>query len=92
MRWLRILSILRDLIENHTATISNAALAHKERLLEFDRTSAARTHIHDDQEDYFVTSTNMWPTNEEQEDAREMEEARQKKLHQRQKQVLDINF
>jgi hypothetical protein len=81
-----------NLIENHTTTISNSALAHKERLLEFDRTSAARTHIHDDQEDYFVTSTNMWSTNEEQEDAREMEEARQKKLHQRQKQVLDINF
>mmetsp|Transcript_9831 Transcript_9831/g.15763 ORF Transcript_9831/g.15763 Transcript_9831/m.15763 type:complete len:355 (+) Transcript_9831:75-1139(+) len=69
----------------------DSALKHKERLLEFDKTSAARTHIHDDQEDYFVTSTNMWATKEEQEDARELEEVRRKKL-QRQQQVLNINF
>lgn len=70
----------------------NSAMKHKERLLEFDRTSTARTQIHDDQEDYFVASTNMWATDQEQEDAREMEESRRKKLHARQKQLLDINF
>lgn len=69
-----------------------SALKHKERLLEFDRTSAARTHIHDDQEDYFVASNSMWASGQEQEDARAMEEDRQKKLHDRKKQTLTINF
>ncbi|KAL7544516.1 hypothetical protein ACHAWF_012496 [Thalassiosira exigua] len=71
---------------------ADSALRHKERLLEFDRTSAARTRIHDDQEDYFVTSTSMWATEAEREDAREMEEERRKKLHARQKQALNLNF
>lgn len=71
---------------------NNSALMHKERLLEFDKTSAARTHIHDDQEDYFVTSSSMWATEQEQEHAGELEENRRKKLHDRQKQVLNLNF
>ena len=71
---------------------ADSALKHKERLLEFDRTSAARTHIHDDQEDYFVASTSMWASEQEQEDARALEEERQKKLHERQKLKLNINF
>mmetsp|Transcript_26995 Transcript_26995/g.51062 ORF Transcript_26995/g.51062 Transcript_26995/m.51062 type:complete len:350 (-) Transcript_26995:473-1522(-) len=85
-------------IGDYSATVAttgdakmDSALRHKERLLEFDKTSAARTHIHDDQEDYFVASTSMWATTEEQEDARELEEVRRKKL-QRQQQVLNINF
>ncbi|KAL7526502.1 hypothetical protein ACHAXR_001518 [Thalassiosira sp. AJA248-18] len=68
---------------------ANSALKHKERLLEFDRTSAQRTHIHDDQEDYFVASTSMWATQQEQEGAREMEESRRQKFL-RQKQVLKM--
>ena len=70
----------------------NSAIRHKERLLEFDRTSAQRTHIHDDQEDYFVSSNSMWATQEEQVGAREMEEERRQKLHDRKKPVLNINF
>lgn len=70
----------------------DSAIRHKERLLEFDRTSASRTHVHDDQEDYFVTSNNMWATSKEQDDAREQEENRRQKLHTRQKQTLDIKF
>ena len=83
------------LIESHIDENNanfDSALAHKERLLEFDRTFAARTHIHDDQEDYFVTSTSMWSTQEEQSDARAMEEERHKNLHRRQKQKLNISF
>ena len=68
----------------------DSAIKHKERLLEFDRTSSSRTHVHDDQEDYFVTSNNMWATSEEQDDARDMEEKRRQKLHTRQKQTLDL--
>ncbi len=71
---------------------SSSALLHKERLLEFDRTAAARTHILDDQEDYFVSSNSMWSTQEEQKNAKEKEEERRKLLHERQKQTLAINF
>ncbi len=71
---------------------SASALLHKERLLEFDRTAAARTRILDDQEDYFVSSNSMWSTQEEQNNAREKEEERRKRLHERQKQTLAINF
>lgn len=70
----------------------DSALAHKERLLEYDRTSASRTHVHDDQEDYFVTQTSMWSSASEQEEASALEEERRRKLHQRQKQVLDVIF
>ena len=82
------------LIEDFTkrANVNESAQMHKERLLEFDRTSASRTHVHDDQEDYFVTSTNMFATESEQADARAMEEERRRKLHERQKQKLQINF
>ena len=70
----------------------DSALAHKERLLEYDRTSASRTHVHDDQMDYFVTQSSMWCSEQEQEDAGRMEEERRKKLHQKGNQVLDIKF
>ena len=71
---------------------SSSALLHKERLLEFDRTAAARTHILDDQEDYFVSQSSMWSTEREKIMAREKEEERRKMLHERQKQTLIINF
>lgn len=70
----------------------DSALAHKERLLEYDRTSASRTHVHDDQEDYFVTQTSMWSSASEQEQASALEKERRRKLHERQKQVLDVIF
>ena len=71
---------------------NDSALRHTERLLEFDKTCAARTHIHDDQEDYFTASSSVWATEREQEEAKELEEKRRRKLHDRQNQVLDINF
>lgn len=70
----------------------DSAMAHKERLLEYDRTSASRTHVHDDQEDYFVTQSSMWSSEQEQNEAGVLEEERRKKLHQRGNQVLDIKF
>jgi hypothetical protein len=77
---------------NSASSSSALALLHKERLLEFDRTAAARTKILDDQEDYFISSNSMWSTQAEQDDAKEKEEERRRKLHERQKQVLNINF
>lgn len=77
---------------NSASSAAALALLHKERLLEFDRTAAARTKILDDQEDYFISSNSMWSTQAEQDDAKEKEEERRRKLHERQKQVLNINF
>lgn len=77
---------------SNSASSTALALLHKERLLEFDRTAAARTKILDDQEDYFISSNSMWSTQAEQADAKEKEEERRRKLHERQKQVLNINF
>ncbi|KAL3800051.1 hypothetical protein ACHAW5_003699 [Stephanodiscus triporus] len=69
-----------------------SAMRHKERLLEFDRTSATRTRIHDDQEDYFSAATSMWSTEQEREHYRAMEETRQRNVHERKKHVLQIKF
>jgi len=81
-----------NLIQDYDATSSDSARMHKERLLEFDRTSAARTQIHDDQEDYFVASTSMWSDEQEQEAARVLEEKRQEKLKRQKNQTLNIVF
>lgn len=81
-----------NLISPGDADANDSAQAHKNRLLEFDRTTAERTRIHDDQEDYFVTSTSMWSTVEEQEGAKELEEERNRKLHTRGNQVLQLDL
>ena len=75
-----------------TDSKNDSAMVHKERLLEYDRTSASRTHVHDDQEDYFVTQSSMWSSTQEQNDASILEEERRKKLHQRGNQVLNLKF
>lgn len=36
------------------------ALQHRDRLLEYDKTSAKRTHVIDDESDYFATDSNQW--------------------------------
>lgn len=37
-----------------------AAVAFKDRLVEYDRDSARRTHVIDDQSDFFEIDTNAW--------------------------------
>ncbi|KAL3817410.1 hypothetical protein ACHAXA_011039 [Cyclostephanos tholiformis] len=69
-----------------------SAIRHKERLLEYDRTSASRTTIHDDQEDYFTASTSMWSTDQEREENRALEESRRRDMHERKGHVLRIKF
>jgi hypothetical protein len=69
-----------------------SAIRHKERLLEYQRTSASRTTIHDDQEDYFVTSNSAWSTDREREEHREMEERRRREVQDRKSPVLRVNF
>mmetsp|Transcript_23048 Transcript_23048/g.26296 ORF Transcript_23048/g.26296 Transcript_23048/m.26296 type:complete len:323 (-) Transcript_23048:154-1122(-) len=71
---------------------SDKAWQHKERLLRFDRDSARRTVIWDDQEDYFSSSKSTWLSEEEKTNAHQKETERNKKLHERQKQTLNIVF
>jgi len=78
------------------------ALLHKERLLKFDREFAQRTVILDDQADYFggggntgaaaAASESVWLDAEERADAEEREVERRRNLHERKKQVLDIDL
>ena len=41
-----------------------AAVAFKDRLVEYDRNSARRTNVIDDQSDYFEIDTNAWLTDQ----------------------------
>ena len=68
------------------------AWQHKERLLRYDRESAERTVIYDDQADYYSNQTSSWLTEEEQIDAEAKDEQQRTDLHQRKKQVLNIAF
>ena len=58
-----------------------AARDAKDRLVEFDRTAAARTTVIDDQSDWFEIESNAWLDEDEREEAkrqaREVEEARE---------------
>lgn len=72
--------------------INDPSIRHKERLLEYDRTSASRTLIHDDQEDYYSAANSMWSTEQEREENRFKEESRQQKLHEKTKEFLNLKF
>ena len=77
---------------SHRAFAKDTAWQHKERLLRFDREFARRTVVLDDQADYFRNQTSTWLTQEEQEEAFELESERQQKMHARQKQKLNLDF
>ena len=70
----------------------NKAWLHKERLLRFDREFARRTVVLDDQEDYYANTTSTWLTEDEKQTAQENEGNREKDLHQRKKQTLNLQF
>jgi len=72
----------------------DAAVAHKNKLLEFDRTSAARTHVFDDQSDYFANATSVWLSDEERAAARVAAEERKRALTTRPREMaiaLDVS-
>jgi len=73
-------------------SVSSKSQRHKDRLLKFDREFTERTKIYDDQADYFTNSSSVWLTQDQQEEAKEMEKERRTKLHERKKQVLTIDF
>jgi hypothetical protein len=68
------------------------AWQHKERLLRYDRESAKRTVVLDDQADYYSNQISSWLTEEEQANAGEMDDEQRSNLHQRKKQTLNIAF
>lgn len=59
----------------------DAAWKHKERLLGYDRESAQRTVIIDDQADYY--SSSAWLTETEEEEAKEIDQIRYDEKHRR---------
>ncbi|NXW41958.1 TRIP4 protein, partial [Nyctiprogne leucopyga] len=50
------------------------AVKHKDKLLEFDRTSVRRTQVIDDESDYFATDTNQWLSKQERETLQKREQ------------------
>ncbi|XP_068131763.1 activating signal cointegrator 1 [Hyperolius riggenbachi] len=50
------------------------ALQHRDKLLEYDKTSVRRTHVIDDESDYFATDSNQWLSKLEREALRKKEQ------------------
>ncbi|XP_054756269.2 activating signal cointegrator 1-like [Lytechinus pictus] len=57
------------------------AIAHKDKLIEFDKTSVRRTKVHDDQSDYFSSDTNQWLSTKERTELKKREEDLREKKH-----------
>uniref|UniRef100_A0A8D0GIP2 Activating signal cointegrator 1 n=1 Tax=Sphenodon punctatus TaxID=8508 RepID=A0A8D0GIP2_SPHPU len=62
--------------EAHLKAGLDKARKHKDKLLEFDKTSVRRTRVIDDESDYFATDSNQWLSKQE----REALEKREKEL------------
>ncbi|XP_063782427.1 activating signal cointegrator 1 isoform X2 [Pseudophryne corroboree] len=57
------------------------ALQHRDKLLEYDKTSVRRTHVIDDESDYFSTDSNQWLSQTEREVLRKKEQELQELRH-----------
>ncbi|XP_074150940.1 activating signal cointegrator 1 isoform X2 [Sminthopsis crassicaudata] len=60
----------KDLLPHQESRIKGGlekAVKHKDKLLEFDRTSVRRTQVIDDESDYFATDSNQWLSKVERE-------------------------
>ncbi|XP_064013217.1 activating signal cointegrator 1 isoform X2 [Pogoniulus pusillus] len=63
-------AISKDLLPREEARLKEGlemAVKHKDKLLEFDRTSVRRTQVIDDECDYFATDSNQWLSKQERE-------------------------
>ncbi|RMB94489.1 hypothetical protein DUI87_29300 [Hirundo rustica rustica] len=63
-------AISKDLLPHQEARLKSGlemAVKHKDKLLEFDRTSVRRTQVIDDESDYFATDSNQWLSKQERE-------------------------
>lgn len=69
------------------------ATEHKDRLLQYDRTSARRTKVIDDQTDYFNADSNRWLSSEERAAVKAKEEKiRAAKEHAKRTMTVTIDF
>ncbi|KAM4035637.1 activating signal cointegrator 1-like [Anomaloglossus baeobatrachus] len=57
------------------------AMQHRDKLLEYDKTSVRRTHVIDDESDYFSTDSNQWLSQAEREALRKKEQELQDLRH-----------
>ncbi|NXW55965.1 TRIP4 protein, partial [Eurystomus gularis] len=63
-------AISQDLLPRQEARLKaglEMAVRHKDKLLEFDRTSVRRTQVIDDEADYFAADSNQWLSKQERE-------------------------
>ncbi|XP_061451061.1 activating signal cointegrator 1 isoform X2 [Rhineura floridana] len=70
---------VKDLLPHQEARLKaglEVAVKHKDKLLEYDKTSVRRTQVIDDELDYFATDSNQWLSKQE----REALEKREKEL------------
>ncbi|KAM9183200.1 activating signal cointegrator 1 [Dugong dugon] len=67
----------RDLLPHQKSRIKSGlekAVKHKDKLLEFDKTSVRRTQVIDDESDYFASDSNQWLSKIERETLQKRQE------------------
>eukprot|EP00941_MAST-03F_sp_MAST-3F-sp1_P005559 g5559.t1 len=69
-----------------------AAEKRRQRLLEFDRTSAARKTVYDDQEDYYDLSKSHWLSDADKSEAARRASRRRDKMHNRRRKKTTIDL
>ncbi|XP_069723302.1 activating signal cointegrator 1 isoform X4 [Phaenicophaeus curvirostris] len=77
-------TISKDLLPREEARLKaglEMAVKHKDKLLEFDRTSVRRTQVIDDESDYFATDSNQWLSKQEREVLQKREQELQELRH-----------
>uniref|UniRef100_A0A4W3JGV2 Activating signal cointegrator 1 n=1 Tax=Callorhinchus milii TaxID=7868 RepID=A0A4W3JGV2_CALMI len=89
-------SFERDLLPHQETLLKTGlekAIKHKDKLLEYDKTSARRTQVIDDESDYFTSDTNQWLSKQEREALRlRDEELRDLRHASRQTRKITIDF
>jgi hypothetical protein len=65
---------------------------HKERLLKYDRETAQRTVVVDDQADYYSNTKSVWLNDDERQEAARQDRQRQDELHLRKKMQLSLSL
>ena len=69
------------------------AIAHKEKLLEYDKSSARRTKVIDDESDYFASDSNHWLSKKDREALKKKEEKlRERRFASRREMKVTLDF
>ncbi|XP_069812545.1 activating signal cointegrator 1 isoform X2 [Dendropsophus ebraccatus] len=70
-------SVKTDLLPHQELRLKEGlekAMQHRDKLLDYDKTSVRRTHVIDDESDYFSTDSNQWLSQAEREALRKKEQ------------------